>query len=138
MYRRRIADASCRSRRFDRVDQDSHASGIEVVNALDGKLDISQYPAAWAEYRRRWLAAWAIPLTIVAPCILGGRWRILVVVAVIAYVPLYVRFVHWPCPRCGLQFTMPDRVLRRAKKCMYCGLPVGWTADTIASSEQLT
>lgn len=101
-----------------------------MVNAFESKLDISQYPAAWAEYRRRWLVAWAVPLTIVMSYILsGGRWTVLLAAAVIAYVPLYLRFVRWRCPRCGQQFTMPDRVIRRAKKCMYCGLPVGWTAE---------
>ena len=29
---------------------------------MNSRLDISEYPAAWAHYRRRWRATWAFPL----------------------------------------------------------------------------
>ena len=96
---------------------------------MKSQLDISEYPHAWAEYTRRWLAAWVVPLFLVI-CYVGseavtGRhpWTGLLIAAFVTYVILYLRFVRWPCPRCGKRVTMPEahRIVR-AKKCPYCGL----------------
>jgi hypothetical protein len=96
---------------------------------LKSQLQLSEYPRAWADYNRRWYAAWMIPLALLA-CYLAsafaaaGRPLTWILIAAFAvYVVLYLRFVRWPCPRCGKHFTMPDgRSMFRAKKCTYCGL----------------
>jgi endogenous inhibitor of DNA gyrase (YacG/DUF329 family) len=103
----------------------------EENDCVKSQLDIPEYPRAWAEYTRRWLAAWVLPLLLVI-CYVGservtGRhpWTGLLIAAFVTYLILYLRFVQWPCPRCGKRVTMPEahRIVR-AKKCPYCGLPL--------------
>lgn len=91
---------------------------------------ISDYSHAWAEYNRRWRAAWAVPLLLFG-CYLatafvndGKPWTWILVLAVLTYVVLYIRFIGWPCPRCKRQFTMStQRGVFRARSCIHCGLP---------------
>jgi hypothetical protein len=101
---------------------------------MKSRLDVSQYPQAWEEYNRRWILAWTIPLALVAGYfgsgLASGRWPWsgLLILAFLSYAILYIRFVRWPCPRCGRPFTPPMRTgVIRAKACMFCGLPTGTT-----------
>gem|GEM_PF-3402175 len=97
---------------------------------MKSRLQAAKYPSAWTEYDRRFYTAWIVPLLILL-CYLGTAlpkdsrqltW--VLISAVVAYTILYIRFIRWPCPRCGKRFTMPDpRRIIRSKKCSYCGLP---------------
>ena len=93
---------------------------------LKSQLQTNDYRRAWVEYNRRWYAAWVIPLALVLVALLTFNSRALgwmLMAAVLAYGFLYVRFVRWPCPRCGEGFTMPTvRGVFRAEKCTYCRL----------------
>ena len=40
------------------------AGDMRVLTIMKSKLDIRVYPAAWAEYRGRWMASWMVPLAI--------------------------------------------------------------------------
>ena len=84
---------------------------------------VPEYSRAWVAYQRRWLAAWVIPLILVICYVASGFRTVLLVIAFGAYVVFYLRFIYWPCPRCGKRFTMAEahRIVR-AEKCIYCGL----------------
>lgn len=96
---------------------------------MDSRPESQQYAPAWAEYNRRWFAAWLIPLALLL-CYLASAvdtsghpktW--ILVVAFGVYAALYLRFIRWRCPRCGRRFTTPDPYsMRRSKACRYCGL----------------
>ena len=90
----------------------------------------SEFSQAWAEYRRRWLAAFAIPLFFVTCYIISGvisadsrPWTGFLMAALVAYVGLYLGFIRWPCPRCGRRFSTPRSYgIWRSTRCPYCGL----------------
>lgn len=105
---------------------------------MKSTLKTSDYPRAWAEYKNRWRAAWAIPLLLLGCYIATGilntgkplTW--VLVAAFLAYVVLYIRFLRWPCPRCGHPFTVATpRGVFRASKCTYCGLPLNYTSSSM-------
>lgn len=97
---------------------------------VKSRLDIAEYPRAWAEYNRRWYASWGVPLILVGCYIsswaFGGEriQTLLILAAGATYIALYLRFMRWPCPRCGEQFTMGHwRRIERSDRCINCGLP---------------
>lgn len=60
----------------------------------------SEYSHAWAEYHRRWLAAWTIPLFLIV-CYVGNEiithntpWVGWLIAAFVAYVFFYLRFMR--------------------------------------------
>src|ERR1700722_3181099 len=95
-------------------------------NPMKTVLDPSDYPKAWAEYQRRWRAAWIIPLLLLALSLAtafpkGNPSPWLFIVTVVAYGVFYIRFVSWPCPRCGRQYTRSTRTgIFRSKEYPYC------------------
>jgi len=97
---------------------------------LKSHLIASDYPRAWAEYNQRWVAAWAIPLALVAVGLATEIVTGFLIAALVAYAVLYLRFVKWPCPRCGEPFTMGDahRIVR-SKHCINCGLARNTTPE---------
>jgi len=50
--------------------------------------------------------------------VLGGAW-------LVVFLVVGIRFVHWPCPRCGQSFsgTWWSNKGLLAKECAHCGLP---------------
>jgi ribosomal protein S27AE len=88
----------------------------------------------WAEYRRRRTVAWTIPLALLIAAVMNSSSerkilnpRIAFSIPVLVYAALYIRFVRWPCPRCGEPFTMPQaRGMPYQKNCPYCG-PALWS-----------
>src|SRR5260370_34104338 len=84
----------------------------------------------WAAYRRRRTLAWTIPVVLLIFAILksssGGSFvtpRIAFSAPIVAYAVLYLRFVRWPCPRCGKPFTQGQPYgLPYQKACQFCGL----------------
>lgn len=41
-------------------------SFIIYMKDMKSRIDIAEYPRAWAEYNGRWYASWMIPLVLVA------------------------------------------------------------------------
>ncbi len=82
------------------------------------------YTRAWADYKRRRLAGWLLPLAL-----LLGSWGIrnvsdnaplvLFVLAFVAWFALQAWYERWPCPRCGKRFTEPGKA---HTSCTGCGL----------------
>jgi hypothetical protein len=82
------------------------------------------YANAWADYKRRRLAGWLVPLAL-----LLASWGIhsfsasaplaLFVAAVVAWLGLQKWYESWPCPRCGKCFTEPGKA---HIACANCGL----------------
>ena len=93
---------------------------------MRSRLPVSEYPRQWAEYNRRWYAAWTIPLALVLITLFALDHRAMawgLIIACLAYALLYTRFIRWPCPRCGYGFTKPNAYsMYRANCCKICGL----------------
>ena len=101
-------------------------SFIRYLKGMKSRIDIAEYPRAWAEYNGRWYASWMIPLVLVACAVACHFQGWLMIAALVAYTFFYLRFVYWPCPRCGKQFTKADwRRIERSKRCLNCGLARG-------------
>jgi hypothetical protein len=102
--------------------------------------NISDYSRAWAEYNRRWAMAWSIPLIFLVCAFLIEMFISAEILGwtlgatFLVYCVLYLRFLRWPCPRCGKQFTMADmRRIERSDKCLQCGLPRNEIPETPSS-----
>jgi hypothetical protein len=100
---------------------------------LKSRLPVSEYPQAWAEYNQRWYAAWiSLPLMFLsllmakAKLIGIGPAALAAIALAAAQLVLWLRFIQWPCPRCGNTFksdaTLHGKPIVRPDKCAYCGL----------------
>ncbi len=76
------------------------------------------------------MTAWIVPLLLLGSYLVsafvsrGKPWTWLLVSALVAYAVLYIRFIRWPCPRCGNQSTRPSsHGIFCSKRCTFCGLP---------------
>lgn len=99
---------------------------------MNSRRPLSEYPAAWAEYRKRRRLAWAVPLALLALYVGSGLarqgvpWTPLLVAAILSYGILLGRFVHWRCPRCGQPFTKVKLGgFPMMRQCASCGLAAG-------------
>ena len=85
---------------------------------------------AWEAYDRRWALAWVGTVIFAATFIftlIGTRGEtspIPMIVAMVLFFVLYLRFILFRCPRCAHIFSIPGfRTLARGSECQSCHLP---------------
>jgi hypothetical protein len=115
---------------------------VQAVVPPRPKQDATAYRSAWQAYRHlrtdfirswRWLGYSSLPLILVVVFadriprnILVGLFALLMVVALASMGVMttkQLKWLRWPCPRCGCAFRGFWAWLWLPRKCAYCGLP---------------
>jgi hypothetical protein len=96
---------------------------------------VTDYPAAWNDYCRRWwtwMLGWLGPLP--AELLVGvpltkltgsnAPFLIIAVAGMVCFLIGGTRTIYWRCPRCGKSFHHKWGYTNTfARNCLHCGLP---------------